>query len=149
MSIGTTAIAGATIADSTETFATRTLTPDLTFSQPYSTKLKYRADQVDVAIDLANEFNSGEAIDRIDTLDITRLAEHTSVKSEFGSPSGQISGTEVRFRLDAPSNGQQAAGYYQIRVTVDTSESELTTAMDTNGDLPLIKVIDSADTSAP
>ena len=122
-----------------------TFSPDVLFdTRPYGSRLKHRREAFDVSVSLSDLLSTGETIQSLTALEISRRLSTTDVAAEFGSPTGAIvGGTDVHFRLGPASGTDQSRAFYQIRIEVTTTEGDTYIARNHDGTLPILRVIDT------
>lgn len=88
---------------------------------------KHRAESDTFSVDFENLLGSGEALTA--STEVVKVTEYDGenetwkdVSSEFGSPSGSVSGTEVQFTLGKGGTDEQDGGSYVVRVECDTDQ---------------------------
>lgn len=110
--------------------------------------VKHRQEKKDVAIGFANALDDSDGLSTIDDITITRKDDHVDVTNEFGPPSSTISGDDAIVTFDsAASSSEQPAALYEVKVKVTTNKGDVLVAYDSEGNLPVLKVVDQADTT--
>lgn len=97
-------------------------------------------------VDFADRLDSGDSVSSLTSITITQQTSsgYKDVSSEFGSPTGTLSGDTVDLDLGAAASGDQDAGSnYIIRVEVDTTDGETLIAT------PTLRVTAEGDPDAP
>lgn len=90
---------------------------------------KDREESLKLAVDFSDALDDGDSLSSVDAVEITKQAASesswTDVSTEFGSPTGTISGDTVNVTL-GPASGtdQDPAPRYILRVTVSTANGE-------------------------
>lgn len=106
--------------------------------------IKHREETLDFSVNFKAAYNTtSDSIGSVEEITLTRYGKATDRSTEFGNPSGSISGDDVQVTLTGTtSTTQQHPAVYEAKVRAGTTEGDSLVGKNDDGDLPTIRVTD-------